>query len=150
MRLWALAEDSGRRELEIEQLWPHKGRLVLKFAGVDSIPEAETLVGCELQVPRKQRATLEPGWTYVSDLVGCTVFDGERAIGKVQDVRFGAGEAPLLLVRGDREYEIPFAEAYLQKVDAAQKQIRMQLPEGMLDVNAPLTPEEKQEQGKKV
>jgi len=53
----------------------------------------------------------------VSDLVGCAVFDGERQIGQVKDVRFGAGEAPLLLVEGAKEYEIPFAEAYLKGID---------------------------------
>jgi len=47
-------------------------------------------------------------------------------------------------------YEIPFAEAYLVKVDSAAKQVRMRLPEGMLEINAPLTEEEKREQqGKK-
>ena len=75
--------NGPRRELKIEELWPHKGYLVLKFEGVDSISEAETLIGCELQVPASERAQLEPGWTYVSDLVGCTVFDGDREIGRV-------------------------------------------------------------------
>ena len=51
MRLWALPDDGSRRELEVEEFWPHKSYLVLKFAGVDSISEAETLIGCELQVP---------------------------------------------------------------------------------------------------
>ena len=73
MKLLALPRGSnaGRLELEVEDLWPHKGLLVLKFAGVDSISEAETLVGCELQVPRSQRSELQAGWNYVSDLVGC-------------------------------------------------------------------------------
>ncbi len=147
MRLWALAEDGARRELTLEELWPHKGHLVLKFASVDSISDAEALIGCELQIPRRERARLEPGWTYVSDLVGCVVFDGDREIGKVQDVQFGAGEAPLLLVRaGSREYEIPYAGAYLKSTDLERKQIWMVLPEGMLEVNAPLTEEEKQQQ----
>ena len=55
MKLLALPReaDSQRRELEVEELWPHKGLLVLKFAGVDSISEAETLIGCELQVPQQ-------------------------------------------------------------------------------------------------
>jgi len=79
-------------------------------------------------------------------LTGCTVFDGQREIGKVADVQFGAGEAPLLVVKGAKEYEIPFAEAYLKSVDVVEKRIRMQLPEGMLDVNAPLTAEEKERQ----
>ena len=143
----ALAKDGTRRELELEESWPHKGMVVLKFAGVDSISEAETLVGCELQVPAGERAELEAGWTYVSDLVGCTVLDGEREIGALEDVRFGAGEAPLLVVRAKgREYEIPFAEAYLAGVDVKRRHIRMRLPEGMLEVNAPLNEDEKREQ----
>ncbi len=147
MQLLALTEDGSRRELHVQALWPHKGHLVLKFAGVDSISDAEALVGCDLQVPRSERARLEAGWTYVSDLAGCTVFDGEREIGRVEDVRFGAGEAPLLVVRAAaKEFEIPYAEEYLQSVDLDRKQIRMLLPEGMLDVNAPLTAEEKQQQ----
>jgi hypothetical protein len=41
---------------------------------------------------------------------------------------------------------VPFAEAYLESVDVAQRQVRMNLPEGMLEINAPVTAEEKQEQ----
>ena len=59
LRLFALPADKNRRELRIEELWPHKGSLVLKFAGVDSISDAESLIGCELQVPRSERALLE-------------------------------------------------------------------------------------------
>jgi len=145
MRLFALAVDGSRRELKVEDLWPHKGLLILKFAGIDSISDAETLLKCELQVPAEERANLEPGWTYISDLAGCTVFDGERVIGKVEDVEFGAGEAPLLVVRGEAKepYEIPYAEAYLEHVDLAAKEIRMKLPEGMLEINAPIASEGK-------
>jgi len=147
MRLWALAKDGQRREVTVEDLWPHKSFLVLKFQGIETISEAEPLVGAELQLPRSERARLEPGWTYLSDLIGCTVFDGQREIGEIEDVQFGAGEAPLLVVRnkerGEEQkqraklpYEIPFAEAYLEKLDLERKQVRMKLPEGLLEVNA--------------
>ncbi|PYX27305.1 MAG: 16S rRNA processing protein RimM [Acidobacteria bacterium] len=142
MQLWALLKSQAneRREVQIESLWPHKEWLVLKFKGVESISGAEALVGAELQLPSSERAELESGWTYLSDLVGCTVFDGEREIGPIEDVTFGAGEAPLLVVKSGAKlpYEIPFAEAYLEKVDLVRKQIRMLLPENLLDVNAPL------------
>jgi 16S rRNA processing protein RimM len=155
MRLWALAKDGQRREVMVEDLWPHKNFLVLKFQGVETINDAEPLVGAELQVPRIERAQLEPGWTYLSDLIGCTVFDGPHEIGEIEDVQFGAGEAPLLVVRdkdkGDKgkdkrsklPYEIPFADAYLEELDTERKQVRMKLPEGLLEVNAPLAKEEK-------
>jgi 16S rRNA processing protein RimM len=147
LKLFALAQDNSRRELQVEELWPHKALLVLKFAGVDSISDAELLIGCELQVPRSERARLESGWNYVSDLVGCVVFDSGREIGRIEDVQFGAGEAPLLIVGTEsKRYEIPYAEAYLKGVDLEHKQIHMQLPEGMLELNAPLTAEEKEQQ----
>jgi 16S rRNA processing protein RimM len=149
MKLSALAKDDSRREVVIEELWPHKGHLVLKFAGVDSISEAEKLVGSELQIPREQRAELEPGWNYVSELIGCVVLDGGSEIGTVSDVQFGAGEAPLLIIEaGTKAYEIPYAEAYLKRADVEHKRIEMQLPEGMLEISAPLTAEEKREQNR--
>lgn len=152
MKLSALDRQDTRRELEVESFWSHKGLLVLKFGGVDSISDAEALIGAELQVPRAERAELEQGWNYVSELVGCLVFDRDQKIGKIEDVQFGAGEAPLLIIAADsgKKFDVPFAEAYLQGVDVAHKQVRMNLPEGILEINAPMTAEEKQQQsGKK-
>ena len=157
MKLFALAAagtagrtagDENRRELEVEDLWPHKEWLVLKFHGVDSITDAEALLGCELQVPSSQRAELGAGWNYVSDLVGCTVVDQGHEIGRIADVQFGAGEAPLLVVAdgAGRKFDVPFAEAYLQSVDVSRREVRMNLPQGMLEINASLTAEEKREQ----
>jgi 16S rRNA processing protein RimM len=149
MKIFALAEDNRRRELQIEDVWPHKNWQVLKFAGVDSISDAEVLVGSELQVPASERAQLEPGTAYVSDLVGCMLFDRDREVGLVSDVRFGAGEAPLLVVgSGKHEHEIPYAQVFLKRVDLEHKRIEMNLPEGLLEVNAPLTNEEKKEQNR--
>jgi 16S rRNA processing protein RimM len=143
-RVYLLDAAGSRRELKIEQHWFHKGRVVLKFAGVDSISQAEQLAGCEVQLPAKERTPLGSEEVYVSDLVGCRVVDGEREIGEVADVMFGAGEAPLLIVRGDKaEHMIPFAQDYLKRVDTAGKRLEMQLPEGMLELDAPLSEEEK-------
>ena len=146
MKLSALGKSGdSRREVQIEDLWPHKGLLVLKLVGIDSISDAEALIGSELQVPRGERAQLEEGWSYVSDLVGCMVSDQDREIGRIEDVQFGAGEAPLLIVAGadGKKYDLPFAEAYVVGVDLAGKQLLMRLPAGMLEINAPLTAEEK-------
>jgi 16S rRNA processing protein RimM len=154
--VFLLDVTGARREAQIEQHWFHKGRLIVKFAGVDSIGDAEQLAGCEIQISANERAPLESDAVYVSDLVGCRVSDGEREIGEVADVTFGAGEAPLLIVRDSkdasdsgksaREYMIPFAQDYLKSVDTAGKRIEMQLPEGLLELDAPLSGEEKKRQ----
>lgn len=142
----AVDSKAERRELLIEDFWPHKDYMVLKFAGVDSISDAETLLRCEIQIPAAERTKLEEGW-YVSDLVGCTVTDQDREIGEVAEVEFGAGEAPLLIVRkGKTEHMIPLSEPYTKRVDTAGKKIELLLPEGMLEINAPLSSKEKKEQ----
>ena len=153
-RLFLLPEGQGeqRREMELEDHWFHKGGVVLKFLGVDSISQAEELAGCEVQIPRAERAPLEEGSFYVSDLIGCTVTDGGREIGKIEDVQFGAGEAPLLVVRGEgkKEYLVPLAAAYIEKLAPKEKRLEMKLPEGMLELDAPLSREEKDRQKERI
>jgi 16S rRNA processing protein RimM len=136
--------SAERRQLELEEHWFHKGMVVLKFAGVDSISDAETLVGSEIQVPQSERGTLGNDEFFVSDLVGCIVTDSGREIGHIKDVQFGSGEAPLLVVQGEKEYLVPFAHAYIEKILVEQKRLEMKLPQGMLELDAPLNQEEKQ------
>jgi 16S rRNA processing protein RimM len=133
-RMFALDERNQRRELVVEDCWPHKGMIVLKFRGIESISQAETLIGCEIQVPRSERLPLAAGEVYVSDLVGCAVFDRGAEVGSITDVQFGSGDAPLLVVKaGVKEHLLPFAAAYLVKVDTEGKRLDMNLPEGMLE-----------------
>ena len=143
------AAQPNRRKLELDEYWFHKGMVVLKFAGVDSISDAETLVGSEIQIPRSERAALGNDEFYVSDLIGCTVSDSSREIGRIKDVQFGSGEAPLLVIEGEKEYLVPFAAAYIEKIALEQKRLEMKLPEGMLELDAPLNQEEKQRQHEK-
>lgn len=152
-RLFALSEPRAgktqqvtRRELQLEDHWFHKEQVVLKFKGVDSISQAEELIGCEIQVPLEERAALEKDEIFISDLTGCAVFDNGREIGKISDVQFGSGEAPLLVIQGKKEFLVPFAAEYLVKLDAEGRRLEMKLPEGMLELDAPLSREEKERQ----
>lgn len=69
-------------------------------------------------------------------------------MGTVAEVRFGAGEAPLLVVResGAREFLIPYAEEFVKAADFPRRRIEMELPEGLLELEAPLSSQEKQQQ----
>ena len=157
-KLWCLAKDGSRHEFDLQEHWFHKGGVVLKFAGVDSISDAERLAGCEVQVPSEDRAKLEPGSAYVSEIVGCEVWidNGRQRLGRVSEVQFGGGEAPLLVVQlpamaipaagREKEVLVPFAEEFVKKFDPAERRIEMRLPEGLLDLDAPLSDEEKQRQ----
>ena len=64
------------------------GRIVLHFAGINSIEQAEQLAGKEVIIPLTERLPLEPGAAYISDLIGCTVYDRSVALGAVDTVDF--------------------------------------------------------------
>lgn len=135
------------REVTLEEHWLHKGRVVLKFSGINSINDADTLRGLLVAIPAAERAALEDGAVYIGDLMGCEVVDLNAAgasIGVVQDLDREAGLLVVKTANGD-ETLIPFAKAYLDKVDIAARRITMRLPEGLLDINAPMTDEERSE-----
>lgn len=147
-RLSAWLEDGSRRELALENHWPHKDGMVLKFAGIEDISAAEELIGSEVQIPRSERAEPASGAYFVSDLTGCTVCDQGREVGEITGVDFGSGEAPNLRVRCKaREVLVPFAAAYIERVDLEARRVDMKLPAGLLEIDGPLTADEKQRQG---
>ncbi len=136
---------------KIERHWLHKGRVVLKFQGINSITEAETLRGVDVVVEREARVPLTEGAIYIDDLIGCELVDasqpGAPVVGTIRDVLPQSEMADLLVVTGKVagktiEHLIPFAKAYLVSTDVAARKITMRIPAGLLAVNAPLTPEE--------
>jgi 16S rRNA processing protein RimM len=121
---------------EIEDLWWHDGKLILKFRGVDSISEAEPLAGAEVRLPEEARVALDPGEFFQSDLVGCEVVDaatGER-LGLVREF-LETGGPGLLDLGGD--FLIPFARSICVEIDPLSKRIRVRLPEGLRELNRP-------------
>jgi len=151
--VWLLPPDgkTAPREAEIERHWLHKGRVVLKFAGVDSISDAALLAGYQVAIPREQRAPLGEDAVYVSDLVGCHLIDEANSsanLGPVLDVARGTDGAldMLVLNRGNEELLIPFAKAYLVQIDLEKRVLRMRLPAGLTTINSPLSAEERAEQ----
>ena len=136
------------RPMELERHWlhkaGHKGGVVLKFKGVDSIDAAEPLRGKHVAVPAAERVALD-GAFYIGDLIDCRLIDEQSGtpveIGTIVDVEREPVSADLLVVKSNQGGEalVPFVQAYLVRVDIAAKQVVMRLPEGLLTINAPLT-----------
>lgn len=130
----ALSPDGARRELKIEKFWFQKGRIILKFAGFDSIETAETLRGAEICVPESEVIDLEEGAFFDWQLEDCKVetIAGER-IGRVKEVMRTGGTEILVVAGAEKEYLIPFAETICVDVDVENKLIKIDAPEGLLD-----------------
>ena len=118
-RAYLAAPGGGAREVEVSSCWPHKGRFVLKLAGVDSIDDAERLRGQELRIGEEELAPLPPGSYYYHQLQGLRAESPEgRLLGTVSAVwETGAG-APVLVVQGpEGEVLIPLAQDFVHEVD---------------------------------
>jgi len=129
----ALMPNAGRRELTIENHWLQSGRIVLKFAGVDSIETAEELRDAEVCIPEQEVVELGRDEYFDWQLVGCEVelISGEQ-VGTVTEI-MRTGGTELLVVAGSKEFLIPFVEAICVEVDIEGKVIRVDPPEGLLE-----------------
>ncbi|HWZ96847.1 MAG TPA: ribosome maturation factor RimM [Candidatus Dormibacteraeota bacterium] len=152
-------QKSAPWSVQLKSFWidrNHPGFAVFHFAGVASINEAEKLRGLEIQIPFEQRITLPAGKYFVTDLIGCSVFELSPApppvssspcslseapalLGKVRDVFF-PGESqpgtPLLAVdTSSGELLVPLAEDICTRIDVAARRIEVLLPEGLRDTD---------------
>jgi 16S rRNA processing protein RimM len=147
------------RRVALQSCWlsqNHRGQAVFHFEGVHSITEAEKFRGLEVLLPFEQRVTLPEGQYFVSDLIGCAVFESPVApsvlasppcslaeapslLGKVRDVQFPgeqqAGTPILEVETSSGEILIPLAVDICAKIDTAARRIDVTLPEGLRELN---------------
>jgi 16S rRNA processing protein RimM len=147
------------RRLSLQSCWlsqNHRGQAVFHFAGCSSISDAEKFRGQDVFLPIEQRVTLPAGQYFISDLIGCSVFDCARKaspvasspcsmstapslLGSVTDVQFtgeGVSGTPLLVVDlREGELLIPLAEDICTRIDIAARRIDVLLPDGLRELN---------------
>lgn len=133
--LFGPGAEAGGHPCEVEETWFHDATLIFKFAGIDSISDAERLTGSEVRVPVAERVTLEAGEFFQEDLIGCAVVERSgQPVGTVTAFDEGGGPAGLLVV-GD--LLIPFAKSICAEIDVAARRIVVDLPPGLKDLNRP-------------
>jgi 16S rRNA processing protein RimM len=151
--------ESEPRRMALKKCWlsqNHRGQAVFHFEGVDSISEAERFRGVGVLLPFEQRVALPAGQYFVSDLIGCSVFDNPTVssafssspcslaeapalLGTVRDVQFPGEEfsgTPLLEVEtAQGEILIPLAADICSNIDTAARRIDVVLPDGLRELN---------------
>ena len=154
-----LAKGEPQR-VELAACWlsqNHRGQAVFHFAGCASISEAEKFRGLDVLLPFEQRVILPAGQYFISDLIGCSVFECREGsasamasspcslssapalLGNVADVQLtgeGVAGTPLLAVATRRgEILIPLAEDICTRIDLVARRIQVVLPEGLRELN---------------
>ena len=131
----AVSANGTRTDLKIEDAWFQKGRVVLRFAGITSVEDAQTLRDLEICIPESAVAELDEGEFFDWQLEGCEAVTTEgEVIGRVRELmRTGGTELLVIDAPDGREMLIPFAESICTEVDIESKRITVDPPEGLLE-----------------
>ncbi len=134
--VWLEWPNGPSEQGHLEESWEHKGRMVLKFAGTDSISSAERLIGAWVKVELGNAVTLPEGTYFDHDLIGCAVRSQEgEDLGTVTEVLRISGNNQLVIAGKRGEFMLPAASEFCREVSIAKKRILVDLPEGLIDLN---------------
>ena len=143
--LWD-ANAGASADAIVERCWlsvARGGQAVFKFAGVERIEDVEKFRGLEVQVPLSERMELPAGSYFISELVGCEVWEIiaageaeelETKLGIVSGVQEG-GTPVLEVESADGEVLIPLATEICRRIDVKARRIEVVMPEGLRDLN---------------
>ena len=132
-----LLEGASVAQVTVRSVWFQRARPVIALEGVESIEQAELLAGRELRIEASELTPLPQGVYYQHDLVGFRVVTvGGIDVGTVARVD-GGGSATRLVVDGPAgEVLVPLAVDICRRIDTAAREIVIDAPDGLLDLNA--------------
>ncbi|MFQ6068905.1 MAG: ribosome maturation factor RimM [Candidatus Aminicenantales bacterium] len=131
-----LQREGVSEEYEVEFIRPYKDYFILKLKAVDTIFQARELKGAELAVPEEWLKPLASGDFYLFQLIGSSVYTKEKKrVGEVVDLIFIENNDLLVVKEGEREVLIPFTASICIRVDTVLKEITVDPPEGLLELN---------------
>jgi 16S rRNA processing protein RimM len=109
------------------------GEVFVKLESVDSREAATRLVQKEVWFPEKDLKKFSAKSAPIN-LLGYTLINDGTALGQVEEVIEQAHQMLCRLSIKQKEVLIPLNEDTLQKIDHTKKEIRVQLPDGLLAV----------------
>ncbi|MGB7296391.1 MAG: ribosome maturation factor RimM [Candidatus Aminicenantales bacterium] len=131
-----IGSEGALREYKIESLVLRGRDYDLKLEGVDGLSQADSLAGLDVFLPPESLRKRENGEFYLFQLIGCRVTGRDGLpIGRVRDVLSSGGSALLRVESGEKEILVPFHTSICTEVDVEAKEIRLDPPDGLLDVN---------------
>ena len=120
----------------IEHAQLHKSSLLrVQFEDVLSEEDAEALLGKELYLPLDLLPPLSGNKFYFHEVIGFEVIDQSfGVVGKIKSVNDTTNQALFVIDREGKEVLIPINDDFIVKVDRDNREIRVAVPEGLIDL----------------
>lgn len=126
--------DGGKSTLKIEKIQPHGNVVIAQIVGIDSIEKAEKLRGKVMFIKRED-ANIPAGRYFVSELIGCRVFDSETKAeyGVISEVsKTGANDVWHINKNGN-EYLLPAINEVVKRVDIDENIVEIRPMKGIFE-----------------
>ena len=121
-------------ELAIAKSRIHNNTAVFKIQGIDSIEDAEKLVGNVIHVEISDLKDLGDDEYYWFDLIGLKVYTEEgQYIGEVENLIDRSLQSLLIVKNEGKEHLIPLTEPIVKEIDLGQSKIIINAIKGLLD-----------------
>lgn len=117
-------DKDGKDKLSVSKSSPHGNVVIAAIKGIDSIEEAEKYRNKVVYMDRRD-AKLEEGQYFISDLLGCSVFDAdsEKILGTISDVSQTGANDVWHISREEKEYLIPCITEVVVSVDIEEEKV---------------------------
>ena len=128
------AADGSATETALEKVRGQGGRWIVRFKGVTSIEEAQTLVGQTLEVWREDFAPLPEGEYYWFEVEGLQVYDEDgRFYGTVTEIIYTGSNDVYVVRDGDKELLLPMIDSVVKSIDLTENKLIFHIVEGLLE-----------------
>ena len=127
-------DNMGSKSLEVIEVKPANTVVLIKFKGVDSVPEAEALRNTVIYIDRKD-AKLPKGSYFIADLIGCGVynFDDNCYLGTITEVSSTGANDVWHIEKDGKEYLFPAVKEMIDNIDIDNEKVVIKPIKGIFD-----------------
>ncbi len=112
-----------------------KSQVNLKFEDVNSIDDAQMLIGRPIYLPLSMLPVLKGKKFYYHEITGFAVIDKNHGnIGTLVSVFDYPHQSVMQIMLGEKEILLPLTDEILLKVDRKKKELRVNAPEGLIEL----------------
>ncbi|MBE6740279.1 MAG: 16S rRNA processing protein RimM [Ruminococcaceae bacterium] len=120
--------------LKVNKASAHKNIALVKFKGIDTIEQAETMRGNLLYIYRDD-AKLNDGQYFIDEIIGSKIYDGDtnEFYGTLVDVSNTGANDIWQIKNGDKEFLFPSVPHFVKSIDIEKEVIYILPPKGIFD-----------------
>ena len=127
-------DKAGNKYLDVLEVKPANTVVLVKFRGVDSVPEAEALRNTVIYIDRED-VKLPKGNYFIADLIGSKVynFDDDCYLGVITEVSSTGANDVWHIEKDGKEYLFPSVKEMIDNIDIENEKVVIKPIKGIFD-----------------